>query len=171
MSKFKGCNIVDRIVFENEFFKVKLNKNILALDNLKGGVVVLPLTKKNQVLMIKVYRAAIDQISLELPRGFKEENEHSIEAAKRELFEETNLISEDLIPLGSIYPDSGLVNSEIDLFIAKGINIENIRLQSIEGIKEFELMDFAQALNLAIEGEIKDAFSLSAILRSQKYII
>ena len=161
---------MDKIVFENPYFKVKVRNHILSLTNLKGGVVVLPITEDHKVLMVKVYRPAIDKTVLELPRGFKEQGETSEESAKRELLEETNISSTELISLGSIYPDSGLVNSEVDLFIAKDIKMDHIILQEIEGLKEYEVIDYSTVLNLALNGKIKDSFTLCALFRSQKFI-
>ncbi len=52
-------------------------------------VCVLPLTKDNQVVLVKQYRPGPDEIFLELPGGGVEKDEDPAIAAKRELLEET----------------------------------------------------------------------------------
>ncbi|MFA6587755.1 MAG: NUDIX hydrolase [Patescibacteria group bacterium] len=59
----------------------------LKAESIPAGI--LALTKKKQVILVKQYRPGPDKILLELPGGAVEKNERPIEAAKRELLEET----------------------------------------------------------------------------------
>ena len=72
-----------------------------------SGAIILPITENNEVVFIKQYREAIEQETLELPAGMIEENESPIEAAKRELEEETGLAipesdAEQLVTVGRV---------------------------------------------------------------------
>lgn len=59
----------------------------IALQN--NTVIILPITQDNQVVLTRQYRPGPDQIITELPAGRIEEGEKVLEAAARELLEET----------------------------------------------------------------------------------
>jgi ADP-ribose pyrophosphatase len=53
------------------------------------SVIVLPITKDNQIVLVRQYRPGPDEILTELPAGRVEKGEDVLEAAERELLEET----------------------------------------------------------------------------------
>lgn len=59
--------------------------------NLCDGVMILPITENEEVVVIRQYRPAIDDYLYELPAGMVDIGEEIEVAAKRELFEETGL--------------------------------------------------------------------------------
>lgn len=159
----------NRVIYENNFFQVILRNNeVLSLKNLKGGAVILPVTKEKQVILMKIFRKPINTYSLEAPRGFKEVDEDSIETAKREMNEEISCVSNKIIFLGSMYPDSGLMDSKVDIYLGVDCVLKKDKLQSEEGIRKIELIDYKIAYEKAIEGEIMDSYTLVALLRSKK---
>lgn len=159
-----------KIVFENDYYKILLINNILRFENLKGGSVVLPVTTNNEVLLIDIYRASVKQNSLEIPRGFKELDEESSTAAKRELFEETRVHIASLQSLGTVFPDSGIMDSEIEIFLAKDINIEEIVIQQEEDIKSYSLVPYDDVVTMCMSSVIKDSFTIAAVFRAMPYL-
>ena len=61
-----------------------------------------------------------DKISIEIPAGYIEKGENSIDAAKRELLEETGYTTDNIIMVDSYYPSFGISGERIDLFLAIG---------------------------------------------------
>lgn len=57
--------------------------------NVKKTASILAITKDQKVILTKQFRPGPEKILLELPGGYVDENEEPIEAAKRELLEET----------------------------------------------------------------------------------
>lgn len=85
------------------------------------GVSVLPVVG-DSVLLINVYRHAIQKEIFEVPRGFVENDDKAVKfSAFRELREETNLNCQDsdMIFMHGMYPEPGILRAKIALFIAK----------------------------------------------------
>ena len=65
------------------------------------GVLVLALTGKGEIILVRQFRHAIRQTTLELPAGSVEEGEFPEQAARRELLEETGFRAGSFRLLGS----------------------------------------------------------------------
>jgi len=59
-------------------------------------------TPNKEVIFVRQYKHGADKIVLELPAGYTDKDE-PMEAAKRELKEETGIVAETLVPLGDFY--------------------------------------------------------------------
>ncbi len=76
-------------------------------------VSVVAMTSQDEILLIRQYRPAVEQFTLELPSGHVEINETPEEAARRELVEETGFQAHKLEFLGSLIPDSGRMQNRM----------------------------------------------------------
>lgn len=157
-------------ISENNYYKVLLDEKSINIKNKKSGVVIIPITNKNEVLIIESYRKNIYKNVFELPRGFCEDGETYIESAIRELKEETNCDAKRFLELGEIYPDSGLTDSCIKLVLADEISIENIKLEEKERIISYKLLDIYKVKELINNYEINDAFTIAGIFRGINYL-
>ena len=116
--------ISKKTVYKNEWFQIidnhyiKSKKNYFTI-NMPDSSVILPITVDNKFIIIKQYRESLDDFSIELPAGFIEQNEKPIDAAKRELFEETGYTSKDFQYLGIGRLMINRTNSIQHLFVAK----------------------------------------------------
>lgn len=156
--------------FSTPYYEAKVVKDRLTLINKSQGIAILPMTDDQKVLLIKIQRSNIKETVLEIPRGFLEENETHSHATKRELKEETNCEAVDYVNLGYIHPDSEITSSKIQLYLAKGCKVDNIRLQDKEPICGYELIDLYKVIEKINNGEINDSFTIAAIFRAWHYI-
>ena len=93
---------------------VTLRKDIVQLSNNTQStreivehdpaVVVLPIDVNNQIYLIKQYRKAVNDILIEVPAGLINHSEDHLNAAKRELREETGFEAGQMTFVGSSYP-------------------------------------------------------------------
>ncbi|MFT2017385.1 NUDIX hydrolase [Streptomyces sp. 796.1] len=83
------------------------------------GVVVLPLTPAGRVVLVEHYRHATRGWHWEVPRGMGEPGASGADSAARELHEEIGARPADLVPLGALHPDTGLLSSRVELFAAR----------------------------------------------------
>ncbi len=84
----------------------------------KESVVVL-LKKSNSFLFVKALRYITKSEEIELPAGNIEDGESVIDAAKREVFEETGIICKNLKILGLFYPSNGMADQIIHVISAE----------------------------------------------------
>ncbi len=83
---------------------------------------ILPLTADNQVVLIRQYRAGIDEILIEIPGGIMDTGEKDpIVTAKRELEEETAYVSDDLELLGTMFPNPSFMTNKNYFVLAKNV--------------------------------------------------
>lgn len=151
---------------------------IKSLDSPYHGVAVIPMTTDGKIFLSCNFRHATRTWEMELPRGFLDSNETLEDAAKREAFEETGLIVDELVLLGEMPPDTGTMNSIVPIYMARVINkktstptdseaIEDVLCLSLSEIKQAFLKGY---LELDIRGEntkiyFRDPFLAYAILK------
>ena len=88
-------------------------------ENVNNSVAILPVTSEGKVMLNVLYRHAIRDWVIEIPRGGIEKGESALQAGKRELKEETGLLGKDFTLLGEMTPDSGTVASVVPCYFAK----------------------------------------------------
>lgn len=81
-------------------------------------VSVLAVTPQDGFVLVRQYRPAIEQTTLELPCGHVEEGDTPEIAARKELREETGFVAADCILLGQFAPDTGRLSNRMWCFFA-----------------------------------------------------
>jgi ADP-ribose pyrophosphatase len=82
---------------------------------------VVALTDDRQVLIVRQYRPAVEQYTLEFPSGLIDPGETPAEAARRELLEETGYQADTVEDLGPMLPDTGRLGNRIFTCVATGL--------------------------------------------------
>ncbi len=86
--------------------------------NCNGVVAIIPFTNNKEILLVRQFRPAVNGFVIEFPAGLNDRNEASLEAAKRELIEETGYFSNDLELIAKGPISSGMSSEMMDVFIA-----------------------------------------------------
>jgi ADP-ribose pyrophosphatase len=81
---------------------------------------VIPLTDGDEVVMIEQYRHGSEDVTLEIPGGVVDEGESPVEAAARELIEETGYASSEIVALGRTRPNPAIHDNWLHTFLARG---------------------------------------------------
>ena len=85
-------------------------------------VTILTITNNNRVLLVRQFRPALQDFSLELPGGLVEIGELPAVSAERELLEETGFRPlSPLVELGCLCPDSGRLENRLWAFFSSDI--------------------------------------------------
>jgi len=160
-----------RLIYDNAWITVREDE-VVRPDGQKGiyGVVhfknkaigVLALTPDRQLYLVGQHRYPLDLYSWEIPEGGCPENEDPLEAARRELQEETGLTARNWKLLGTAHL-SNSVSDELALWYLATDLVEG--KASPEGTEELlvKKVPFEEAVTMAIEGEITDSVSVMAI--------
>ncbi len=136
-----------------------------------GAVIVMPVTKDGEVLVVIEPRVFIDEtVGIGFPAGYIESDESIIEAARRELREETGYVSEDIVLIDKYYPDEGCSNAINYIFIAFGC--EKKYPQKLDGneIVKYMLFSYDELHELEESGFIKGVNSKLLLAKSKKYV-
>lgn len=150
---------------EDEVIQKNGVKSTFGVIDYGSGVSILALDKEKNVCLIKEYYYAIEEYALQLPSGGIEKNETPLDAAKRELLEETGITGDNWINLGFVHPLSMILKSPAYLFLVTGLSYSNNIEEGIEIIKK----SFKEAYDMVVKSEINHAPSCVAILKAKKY--
>lgn len=142
------------------------NGNIVEWDFIghKGAAAAIPVTDDGKIILVKQWRNSLDRFTYEIPAGGLEgEDEPMLEAAKRELEEETGYKSDDLEFLISLRTTVAFCNERIDVFVAR--NLVKTK-QNLDRDEEIEIKEFDKDELFALirSGEMQDSKTVSAIL-------
>jgi ADP-ribose pyrophosphatase YjhB (NUDIX family) len=126
---------------------------------------VIPITEDNQIILVQQYRHGLKTVTLEIPGGLVENGESPLEAAKKELRQETGYEAAEWIELGSVHPNPAIQSNSCFSFVAKGAhNVGELELDEREDI-EVVLKPLAQVPRLIREGSITHSLILAAFYK------
>jgi ADP-ribose pyrophosphatase len=133
-----------------------------------GAVAIVAFDADGQVLLVRQYRTAADQILLELPAGTLEPDEPPEACAERELQEETGYKPGRLEHIGGIYTAPGYTTEFIHLFLAYDLVESSLPSDEDEAIS-VERMSFSDALDAIDAGRIEDSKTVAGLLRAARH--
>jgi len=128
-----------------------------------GFVVVVPLTSDGYVILERIYRYTVQRTVIECPAGALD-GESPIDAAKRELLEETGFEAGDLASIAHFFGSTGISDEEFHIVVAT--DLRDTGRTDREATEQMEIirMPLDEAAELARSGAIADAPSALAIL-------
>lgn len=142
------------------------NGNVVKWDYIdhKGAAAVVPVTDDGKILMVKQYRNALNRETLEIPAGgLNGADEPTLDAAARELREETGYVSNDLELLITIRTTVAFCNEKIDIYVARNLIKSEQDLDEDEFI-DVHPMEIAELEEMIYSGKMEDSKTISAIL-------
>lgn len=128
----------------------------------EGFVIVFALTHDEHIVAVNQYRYGIDRVTLELPAGTIESDEHPLLCAKRELAEETGYSAEEWEPLLQTPSDPVRSNSIMHAFIAYGARKTQDPNPDEGEIVEAALIPLAEIQSRLKDGEFGSVPSVAA---------
>jgi ADP-ribose pyrophosphatase len=128
-----------------------------------GAVAILPLVDHERVCLLRNHRPIVGATLWEIPAGTLEPGEVPDDAAVRELAEETGYSAKSWRKLTDFYPSPGVLSEITHVYMATDLTPGAMRLEAGEEI-EPQTVAWSQALAWALDGTIRDAKTLIALL-------
>ena len=176
-------NLIEKQISREEIFKgvaLHVVKDEILLPDGKrsvreislhnGAAAVIPILSDGRVLMEKQFRYAHGRVMLEIPAGkLDTPDEPPLEAAKRELLEETGAVAEKYTYLGSIAPSPALIDEVIHVYMAEDLSFGERKLDEGEFL-DIEYYTLDELYRMVMKGEITDAKTQIAILKAKELL-
>ncbi len=172
MEKLFEKTLTQEIKYNGRILNLRVDKVMLENGNEawreviehSGGVSVVAFDENDNLLMVRQFRYPYKEVTWEIPAGKINYGEDPKECGARELTEETGYIADELDSLGLLYPTPAYDTEKIYIFYAKGLKKAEQNLDEDEFLS-VERVPFDKALEMVMNGEIKDAKTQIAILK------
>lgn len=141
------------IVFD-DYTVIDLNSPVLvvAVDDLK------------RVILLYEYRYAHDMVMPSMPAGAIDEGETPIQAAERELLEETGYKAKHIEYIGELHEYPPKLSHKTHVVLATGIEkVAEPHYEPTEYVEKIELVDADKVLEMIKNNEIKTAVMASSL--------
>ncbi|CAN5551918.1 NUDIX hydrolase [soil metagenome] len=159
--------------FANEIFRLREDTVELEGKTTKyaylerdEAVIVVPVTREGQVVMLKQYRYPIDEWCLEVPAGGTHDTDDAAleEVARKELREEVGARAESLKYVDFFYSSNSMTDEKCHVFLAEGVEIDKEQKAEATESIQVQLTPVAKAVELARNGAMKTAPCALAVL-------
>jgi ADP-ribose pyrophosphatase len=129
----------------------------------RGSAVMMAVDEKKRVMLVRQFRLPANQNMWELPAGKSDEGENVLQAARRELIEETGLRAKKWKKLVSFFPSPGYVEEKMTIFLATELTQGESQPMEDERI-ETRWFTKKELRKMLESNEIKDAKTMIGFL-------
>jgi ADP-ribose diphosphatase len=124
---------------------------------------IIPLTAAREVVMVRQWRHGIADFTLEVPGGMVDPADPSpLQAARREMREETGYDSARIVELGRVHPNPAIQPNVCYSFLARGVRRTGTPQFDSAEETEVVLVPMREIKRLIASGEIMHALTIAA---------
>lgn len=137
-----------------------------------GAIGIVVIDEDDRILLLEQYRHPVAHRLLEIPAGTLDvPGESRVDAAARELAEEADLVAGRWTSLLHLYASPGYSSEAWEVFLATELSAVPADRRTVREAEEADMsqwwMPFDEAVEAALDGRIRDAMAVAAILAAQ----
>lgn len=163
-----------RVVYDNPWIKVREDAvvrpdgrpGIYGVVHFKNVAVGVLAVEDGDVYLVGQYRYTLERYSWEIVEGGCPEGEDTLDAARRELEEETGLRARDWLKMGEAHLSNSVSDELAVWYLATGLEQGEPRPDGTEKLR-VRRVGLEEALRMTFAGEITDALSMLALMQLQ----
>ncbi|MEC5125479.1 NUDIX hydrolase [Verrucomicrobiales bacterium BCK34] len=163
-----------RLAYENPWIKVTESDvttpggtpGIYGIVHFKNRAIgVIPVDSDGNTWLVGQFRYALNTYEWEIPEGGCPEGESYLDAAKRELQEETGIVASDYELLAdNIALSNSVCNERATIYVARGLTFRRAAPEDTEELAVRKL-PLTEAIAMALDGTITDSMSVIGLLK------
>lgn len=135
-----------------------------------GASAVVPVDEEGSVYLVRQFRAPLEKVTLEIPAGkLDHPGENRLEAAQRELREETGFSADSWKKLTDLATTPGFCSEVISIYLARNLHSGKTDFDEDEFLNLVK-MPLSQAVDQVMAGEICDSKTICGLLMAQRLI-
>lgn len=165
--------ISQQIKYDNPWIQVR-HEEVIRPNGTAGihGVVhfksraigIIAIDDDDHTWLVRQSRYPNNEVTIEIPEGGGSLDEPPLEAAKRELLEETGITATHWQSFMELRTSNSVTDEVAFLFLATGLSQGEQQLEDTEDI-ELIKVSVNEAIEMAMNGKITDAISVAALLK------
>lgn len=157
-------------VCEDQVIKPNGSDGIYGVVHFKSpAVFVVPVDADGNTYLVLQERYAVGEESWEIPAGATDGQPYDV-AAKRELLEEAGVTAQTITKIIESRTMNGCTDHLAIICLATNIEKVTERLDEDDGILEARKVPLTDVRDMILRGEIKDGFTIQAVLAALVYI-
>ena len=125
---------------------------------------IIPVDHEGNTWLVGQFRYTLDEFHWEIPEGGAPLTEPPIEAAKRELKEETGLIAKKWSQIARLHTSNSVTDEEGFVFLAEDLEFGENQLEETEADLKVWKLPLSKAIDMVKRGEITDSMSMIGLL-------
>lgn len=151
-------------VFEDQVVNPGGGRNVYGRIHFKNvAVAIVPLDGKGNTWLVGQDRYTLGHHSWEVPMGGAPRGEDPLDAARRELKEETGLSAERWTEVMRLHTSNSITDETGVVYVAEGLTDGETEFEETESI-EIRKLPLTEAVDMALRGDITDAISVAALV-------
>jgi len=135
----------------------------------RSGVMMVPITEKGEILLIREYAAGTEDYELGFPKGLVDLGESPEQAANRELKEEIGFGANSLTQLKEVVVAPSYFSSKMTLFVAQDLYSETLEGDEPEPLEVIR-WPLSQAEELLSHLDFCESRSITALMLTLKHL-